>query len=828
MTTLRMDGLFSRVVSIASLRSAFFEELDRSEAIGMDGMRPSEFGNDLERELSRLHEELINGRYRAQPVVRIFVQKPNGGRRALGISAVRDRVLQRSILRALAPIFEERFLDCSHAYRPRRSAQTALHHLLSLRDAGFSWVVESDIEDCFGSVDGPLLQRELEAITGDIQLSHLVMRILQSGVLESGCLRDAYLGLPQGSPLSPLLSNIYLHPFDVELVQAGYPLVRYADDFVVLAHDQKEAEIALQAVQDALALRALRPHPQKTRLSRFQDGISFLGFLIDAQDHRPNPKSIQNLLDRLNEARSSRTKLSPAERFAQNEAILQGWRAYFSHFGDLSLPHPEQALAAASVALRHNEIPTAQRFLKQSASLHEPFFVQRRTELQHKLSQLSPHKGLLSIQRHVPSSTPRRLLPYGPSATHIEALPRTPSPTPPQYPQIDPSFPFDTSPITASNRIHTPSTPSDRTDTLDAIALNRIDTLPPTPSDRTDTLEATALHPLGAHHIALSIHTESMEPPISPLLRPDVSPLEEIEVLRRERLRFPDEPTILFELAEVYWRADQPLIATHLQQIAEALPRSPAFLPMRWRTEGPILRQTHALEDAYFALFSRASHFLTYGVQPDGRLQIIPHDGRFGALQLLSHLRGDAIFGAYLLRPDQRTLFAALEVEPTQRILADAWKDPHERSQASQAACLYILEAVRRLRVWGISPLLQQNGQHGFRLWLFFANPQSTASIKRFWRSLFVFLPPLPTGLSRQSFPESPSERWPHGGRPITLPLGSHPRTGRRTLLLNPEDASIQDVETALHSVRMLDDSALSRVYNAFPNPSQPRPRRKH
>jgi hypothetical protein len=292
--------------------------------------------------------------------------------------------------------------------------------------------------------------------------------------------------------------------------------------------------------------------------------------------------------------------------------------------------------------------------------------------------------------------------------------------------------------------------------------------------------------------------------------------LEEIEALRRERLSFPDEPTILFELAEAYWRADQPLIATHLQQIAEMLPASPPFLPIRWRTEGPILRQTHSLEDAYLSLFSRASHFLTYGVRPDGRLENIPHDGRFGTAQLLSHLRGDAIFGAYLLRSDQRTFFAGLEVEPTQRILADAWKEPTSRKEASQAACRYLLAATRLLGGWGVSPLLQQNGQHGFRLWLFFVDPQPIVRINRFWRSLFSLLPALPMGISRQSFPESPHPRWPHGGRPLSLPLGSHPRTGRRTLLLNPNDASRLDPEIALSSVRLLDDLTCDRLPNFF------------
>lgn len=259
-----------------ALRRAWQQVKANGGGPGVDGLDIATFEAHLNAHLAALQTELSQGTYRPQPVRRVLIPKRNEGLRPLAIWTLRDRVAQRAVLNALEPIFEPQFLDCSHGYRPGRSTQTASDAVVAARNEGLRWVLDADIQDCFDSIDPVLLMQMLRQQVRDRHLLRLVELWLQARILSaSGQVRAA--GAAQGGVLSPLLSNIYLHPFDVALTRQGLRLVRYADDFVVLCRRRWDAEEAQTAAEGALKDLRLQLNPHKTRVVHCDQGFRFLG-----------------------------------------------------------------------------------------------------------------------------------------------------------------------------------------------------------------------------------------------------------------------------------------------------------------------------------------------------------------------------------------------------------------------------------------------------------------------------------------------------------------------------------------------------------------------
>jgi group II intron reverse transcriptase/maturase len=383
-----MGELFERAISIKILNMAFEEELSRDGPSGIDRQKPKDFANRRQANLQHLHSELKDGSYRSLSVLRHSIPKKSGGFRPLGIHTVRDRIVQRALMMTLKNICERHFLDCSHGYRPRRSTETALQHLLKLTKQRLIWIYEADIEDCFGSVEPELMGAELEKLCQDAMIRHLVVnQILNCGALEWGYLRWDCFGLPQGSPLSPLLANVYLHPFDCELTEAGYHLVRYADDFLILAESEAAAEQAGNAAENALLHRQMRPSPDKTQVISLAEGIEFLGFAIDNTGVSPHRKAIQALRYRLRQELEDSQERAPIERMLKLTQIIRGWRNYYPSFGNFQPFHPEVALAAAEVALSINDRESAKRFIESADPLLLQPLAQRLKAAKHKIGQ---------------------------------------------------------------------------------------------------------------------------------------------------------------------------------------------------------------------------------------------------------------------------------------------------------------------------------------------------------------------------------------------------------------------------------------------------------
>jgi len=246
---------------------------------GADGVSIERFSARLTREIQSLQSALADSTYRPFPLLRIMVEKSPGSTkmRRLLVPAVRDRLLQTAAARRLSASFEEEFLDSSFAYRPGRSVDRAIARVTQLRDRNFHYVVDADIRNFFDTVPQSTLLSLLAAPNHDPALLSLAELWLRAEYWDGTRIRRLHKGIAQGSPLSPLLANFFLTDFDAELQKTECHLVRYADDFLMLCPSQEAAARSLDLATRWLAARQLYLNTEKTRLTSFAAGFTFLG-----------------------------------------------------------------------------------------------------------------------------------------------------------------------------------------------------------------------------------------------------------------------------------------------------------------------------------------------------------------------------------------------------------------------------------------------------------------------------------------------------------------------------------------------------------------------
>ncbi|PWW03812.1 CRISPR-associated Cas1 family protein /RNA-directed DNA polymerase [Hoeflea marina] len=266
------DGslLFQRLASPAGLAAGWEEVRENGGASGGDRVTCEHFGIGSDQRLAELGCDLHAGSYRPGPLRRVDIPKPAGGVRTLMIPCVRDRVAQSSAAQVLTPLFEAEFEDVSFGYRPGRSVKQALLRVQTLRDEGWRYTLDADIEAYFDNVSHDLLLERLYRSVSESPLTELISLWLETG-------GEFGKGLAQGSPLSPLLANLFLDDLDEALLKTPLRMVRFADDFVVLARRAVDAEKALAKVADLLAGFGLRLNPRKTAVRGFDDSVRYLG-----------------------------------------------------------------------------------------------------------------------------------------------------------------------------------------------------------------------------------------------------------------------------------------------------------------------------------------------------------------------------------------------------------------------------------------------------------------------------------------------------------------------------------------------------------------------
>jgi RNA-directed DNA polymerase len=327
--------LVDKTYAPANLHSAFEKVWRNGGSAGADGQTVAHFERHAEAELQRLHEQLRAGTYRPQPVRRAWIAKPGSKeQRPLGIPAVRDRIVQGALRHVLEPIFETEFAGQSYGFRPGRGAKDALRRVDTLLKAGHVWVVDADLKSYFDTIPHDRLLALVRARVADGRVLALVESFLRAGVMEEAKgWRPTECGTPQGGVISPLLANLYLDPLDHQMAAAGWEMVRYADDFVILSRSAAEAVEALAAVRAWVAEAGLVLHPEKTRIvdATQRGGFDFLGYHFERGMRWPREKSLKKLKERVR-AKTLRTDgRSLRAIVADVNRTMRGWYGYFQH-----------------------------------------------------------------------------------------------------------------------------------------------------------------------------------------------------------------------------------------------------------------------------------------------------------------------------------------------------------------------------------------------------------------------------------------------------------------------------------------------------------------
>jgi len=296
----------AHLLDVPALMRAY-RRMRKDAAVGVDGVTKEQYGQDLEGNLRGLHERLVSKRYRHQPIRRVHIPKDKGKTRPIGISAFEDKLVQDAVREVLEVIYEQDFLECSHGFRPSRRAHDAIRALDRIVHQGkVSWILEADIVSFFDSLDRTKLKELLQIRVADGSLMRLIGKCLHVGVLDGSAYAEPETGTAQGSVLSPMLGNVYLHYvldlwFEREVkprLRGEAHLVRYADDFVMTFERQDDAERVMDVLGKRMGRFGLTLHPDKTRLLPFrrppagQTGgkgpatFDFLGFTLHWQRSR--------------------------------------------------------------------------------------------------------------------------------------------------------------------------------------------------------------------------------------------------------------------------------------------------------------------------------------------------------------------------------------------------------------------------------------------------------------------------------------------------------------------------------------------------------------
>ena len=327
--------LIEKILSEDSINEAIEKVVSNKGAAGVDSMTTAEVESYYFTHGFEIITQIKNKIYKPLPVRRVYIPKPNGKKRPLGIPAVKDRVIQQSLAQALSDIYEPHFSDYSYGFRKGRSQHDAMNKVLEYLNDGYEWVIDLDIEKYFDTVNHDKLVSILrERVKDDITL-HLIRSILKSGIMEDGLVSPSEEGVPQGSPVSCVLSNIYLDKFDKELEARGLRFARFADDVNIFVKSEMSAERVMKSISSWLERKLfLKVSATKTKVVRPKDS-NFLGFTFvkskDGWKCKPMDDRKKRLYSKCKEVliRRKAVAVPLSVTFKRVNEIVRGWINYF-------------------------------------------------------------------------------------------------------------------------------------------------------------------------------------------------------------------------------------------------------------------------------------------------------------------------------------------------------------------------------------------------------------------------------------------------------------------------------------------------------------------
>lgn len=322
--------MIDKVWNWRNLNEAWAKVKSNKGAGGIDEVSIAEFERNREQNLNEIQRLLRQDRYKPNPVKRVYIPKPDGKQRPLGIPTIRDRVVQQALKNVIEPIFEAEFSDSSFGYRPGKNAKQAIERIEEVRDEGHEWVVDADIKAFFDTVNHEKLIDEVAERISDGRVLRLIRSFLEADIMEQGQgLARNVIGTPQGGVISPLLANICLHYFDERMAELGYEVVRYADDFIVLCGSEEEARGALSQVKRVLRELELTLHSEKTSLKNIREGVDFLGFTVYIGHKVPRKEAVRKYKDAVRRVTRRNLPINLEMVIQRLNPIVIGWGNYY-------------------------------------------------------------------------------------------------------------------------------------------------------------------------------------------------------------------------------------------------------------------------------------------------------------------------------------------------------------------------------------------------------------------------------------------------------------------------------------------------------------------
>jgi len=325
--------LMEEILSRSNLELALKRVRQNKGSAGIDRMTVDELPDYLKRNWETIKQQLLQGKYKPNPVKRVEIPKPDGGVRQLGIPTVTDRFIQQAVCQILQAEYDKTFSDSSFGFRPKRSAHQAVLKAQAYQNEGYHYVVDLDLEKFFDRVNHDKLMGKIRRDIQDVRVLKLIRAYLNAGVMDNGVVSRSEEGTPQGGPLSPLLSNIVLDDFDHELEKRGHKFVRYADDCNIYVKTPRAGERVMKSVKEFIERKLkLKVNEKKSKVDKptKRKFLGFSFFKIRSVKIRIAPESLVRFKDRIREITHPRRRIKFVNLIKELQGYLRGRKGYFN------------------------------------------------------------------------------------------------------------------------------------------------------------------------------------------------------------------------------------------------------------------------------------------------------------------------------------------------------------------------------------------------------------------------------------------------------------------------------------------------------------------